>query len=72
MMIVGLVSLPGMMTGQILAGSDPADAVSYQILIMFMIAGATSLGTILICLVAYRVLSDPMERVRWERITPGA
>jgi putative ABC transport system permease protein len=69
MMIVGLVSLPGMMTGQILAGADPVDAVSYQILIMFMIAGATAMGTILLCLVAYRVLADPLERVRWNRIT---
>ena len=69
MMIVGLVSLPGMMTGQILAGADPADAVAYQILIMFMIAGATAVGTILLCLLAYRVLADPYERVRWERIS---
>ena len=69
MMIVGLVSLPGMMTGQILAGADPADAVAYQILIMFMIAGATAVGTILLCLVAYRVLADPFERVRWAKIT---
>lgn len=69
MMVVGLVSLPGMMTGQILAGADPADAVAYQILIMFMIAGATAVGTILLCLLSYRVLADPCERVRWDRIT---
>ncbi|MGK7312860.1 MAG: ABC transporter permease [Candidatus Longimicrobiales bacterium M2_2A_002] len=69
MMVVGLVSLPGMMTGQILAGADPADAVAYQILIMFMIAGATAIGTILLCLTTYRVLADPLERVRWERIS---
>jgi len=31
----GLISLPGMMTGQILGGSSPLDAVKYQILIMF-------------------------------------
>lgn len=71
MMIVGLVSLPGMMTGQILAGADPADAVLYQILIMFMIAGATAGGTILLCLLAYRTLAHPLERIRWERITGG-
>ena len=69
MMVVGLVSLPGMMTGQILAGADPADAVAYQILIMFMIAGATAVGTILLCLLAYRRLADPFERIRWDRIT---
>jgi putative ABC transport system permease protein len=71
MMVVGLVSLPGMMTGQILAGADPGDAVAYQILIMFMIAGATAIGTILLCLLAYRSLADPFERIRWERISGG-
>lgn len=69
MMIVGLVSLPGMMTGQILAGVAPADAVAYQILIMFMIAAATAMGVILLCLIAFRVIADPMERIDWEKIT---
>lgn len=43
-MAVGLVSLPGMMTGQILAGVSPLIAVRYQILIMTMVmsSGATS------------------------------
>lgn len=48
MMVVGLVSLPGMMTGQIISGMDPAQAVRYQIVIMFLIAGATALGTVLV------------------------
>ena len=51
---VGLVSLPGMMTGQILAGADPIQAVKYQIVVMFMIAAATSLGCIIIVLLIYR------------------
>jgi putative ABC transport system permease protein len=46
MMVVGLVSLPGMMTGQLLSGVDPLAAVEYQIMIMFMIAASTALGTI--------------------------
>ncbi len=37
MMVVGIVSLPGMFTGQVLSGIDPLEAVSYQILILFMI-----------------------------------
>ncbi|RAL20742.1 iron export ABC transporter permease subunit FetB [Lujinxingia litoralis] len=69
MMVVGLVSLPGMMTGQILAGADPADAVAYQILIMFMIAAATALGTITLCLLTFRRLAHPMARLRWDIIT---
>jgi putative ABC transport system permease protein len=40
MAAAGLVSLPGMMTGQILAGASPLEAVKYQILIMFLIAGS--------------------------------
>jgi putative ABC transport system permease protein len=56
MMVVGIVSLPGMMTGQILAGADPLQAVKYQMVVMFMIACATSLGCIGISLLVYRRL----------------
>ena len=56
MMVVGLVSLPGMMTGQLLAGMDPMDAVKYQIVIMFLIAAGTTLGTFSIVLLGYRRL----------------
>ena len=41
---VGLVSLPGMMTGQILSGVDPLIAVRYQIMVMTMLYGATGLS----------------------------
>ena len=68
MMVVGLVSLPGMMTGQILAGANPVNAVAYQILIMFMIATCTAFGVILLCLLAFRAISHPEHRIRWERI----
>jgi len=56
MMVVGIVALPGMMTGQILAGADPLEAVKYQIVVMFMIAGGTSMGCMIIVLLAYRRL----------------
>ena len=46
MMAVGIVFIPGMMTGQILAGADPMIAIRYQIVIMVMIVGATALGTL--------------------------
>lgn len=45
LMTVGLVQLPGMMTGQILAGVSPLLAIRYQIVVMFMLAGATALTT---------------------------
>ncbi|MFP6898907.1 MAG: ABC transporter permease, partial [Roseibacillus sp.] len=41
---VGLVSLPGMMTGQILAGTSPLDAVRYQIMVMAMIMGSAGMA----------------------------
>ncbi|MHC4942997.1 MAG: ABC transporter permease [Planctomycetota bacterium] len=48
MSTVGIVFIPGMMTGQILAGVDPAQAARYQIVVMLMISAATALS----CLVA--------------------
>jgi putative ABC transport system permease protein len=56
MMVVGIVSLPGMMTGQILAGANPVQAVKYQIVIMFLIASSTALGTVSVVLLSYRRL----------------
>jgi putative ABC transport system permease protein len=44
LLAVGLVALPGMMTGQILSGVSPLVAVRYQIMIMTMILGTTGLG----------------------------
>lgn len=54
MMVVGIVSLPGMFTGQVLAGNNPLDAASYQILILFMIALANLIVTLLITEGVYR------------------
>jgi len=44
---VGLVSLPGMMTGQILSGVDPLIAVRYQIIVMAMILGSSGISVVL-------------------------
>ena len=46
LMTVGLVSLPGMMTGQILAGADPTTAIRYQIIVMLMLVASTAIGSI--------------------------
>lgn len=56
MMVVGLVSLPGMMTGQILAGQDPEHAIRYQIIIMFFLAAATGLSCIVAVFSVYHRL----------------
>lgn len=69
MAVTGLVSLPGMMTGQILAGADPVEATKYQIMIMFLIAGATGLAVVLAGLVAVGLLTDERHRLRLDRLT---
>lgn len=48
MLTVGLVSLPGMMTGQMVAGADPTIAARYQIVVMFMLTAATTISAILL------------------------
>jgi putative ABC transport system permease protein len=68
MMAAGLVSLPGMMTGQILGGNPPMEAVKYQILIMFLIAGGTGLGTITAVWLGSRRLFDARQRLRLDRL----
>jgi len=52
MTVVGLVSLPGMMTGQVLAGQHPEQAVRYQIVVMFLLAAASAAATVLAVLFA--------------------
>jgi putative ABC transport system permease protein len=69
MSAVGLVSIPGMMTGQILAGVEPMEAVKYQLLIMFLIAGGTTLGVLGAVLAAARRLTDARHRLRLDRMT---
>jgi len=64
MMIVGVVQLPGMMTGQILGGASPAQAVRYQILVMYMIAGAATLTSVSATLLAQRALFTNAHQLR--------
>jgi putative ABC transport system permease protein len=68
MSAAGLVFLPGMMTGQILAGVDPVEAVKYQILIMFLIAGGTGLGVLVAVGLGARRLTDGRHRLRLDRL----
>jgi putative ABC transport system permease protein len=48
MMVVGIVKLPGIITGQLLSGADPLNAALYQMLIMFMLAFSDLLAAILV------------------------
>ncbi len=51
---VGIVFIPGMMAGQVLAGADPLVAAPYQIVVMLMVATADVLGSALVVLLTYR------------------
>ena len=68
MAATGIISLPGMMTGQILAGIDPLQAIHYQILLMFLIFGGTGLGVISAVWLGVLRLTDPRHRLRLERL----
>ena len=71
MSAAGVIALPGMMTGQILAGADPVEAVTYQILIMFLIAGSTGIAVFLAVGAGVRRLSDARHRLRLDRLRPA-
>ncbi|HYD29536.1 MAG TPA: iron export ABC transporter permease subunit FetB [Azospirillaceae bacterium] len=70
MSATGLVSLPGMMTGQILGGVAPQEAVKYQILILFLIAGGTGFGVLAAVLGGVARLTDERHRLRLDRLGP--
>ena len=67
MATTGIVSLPGMMTGQILAGSLPLEAVKYQILIIFLIAVGTGFGVMSAVQLTGRRFFDERNRLRLDR-----
>jgi putative ABC transport system permease protein len=64
----GVVSLPGMMTGQILGGVAPVEAVKYQIFVLFLIAGGTGLGAVGAVLGGAMRLTDARHRLRLDRL----
>jgi len=69
MNIIGLISIPGMMTGQILAGSSPVLAARYQMIIMYLIAFGSMISmTISILALITRVIFDERERLQADRI----
>jgi putative ABC transport system permease protein len=61
--VVGLIALPGAMTGLILAGVEPIVAVRYQIVVMYMLLAAASVSAIVASQLARRVLFDEADRL---------
>jgi putative ABC transport system permease protein len=68
MSVAGIVSIPGMMTGQLLAGASPIQAVQYQVMIMFVIAAAIALGVVIALAIAYRKVTTADHQIDWDQI----
>ncbi len=66
MMTVGLVFLPGVMSGQILSGVDPLIAVRYQIMIMYMWVTTTALANITALAFVYRQFFSSQVQLKRE------
>ena len=70
MSAAGIITLPGMMTGQILAGMAPFEAAKYQILVLLLLAGGAGLGAIGVSHWAVQRVSDARDRLRLDRLRP--
>jgi putative ABC transport system permease protein len=66
LMVVGVVTLPGMMTGQILAGASPLIAIRYQIVVVFMQAAAVAMTTAIVTLWYRRTFFTPALQLKSE------
>ncbi|MEO8937278.1 MAG: ABC transporter permease [Burkholderiaceae bacterium] len=71
MSAAGIITLPGLMTGQILAGLPPLAAARYQILILLLLAGATGLGAVATTTLAVWRATDDRDRLRLDRLDAG-
>ena len=70
MSAAGIITLPGMMTGQILAGMAPLEAAKYQILLLMLLAVAATLGAVGVSFWALSRVSDARDRLRLDRLAP--
>lgn len=65
MLNMGIISLPGMMTGQIISGTPPLTAIMYQIAIMIAITTGVALTTFTSLSIGYRTLISENEQINW-------
>ncbi|KAG8967773.1 hypothetical protein FRC03_009322 [Tulasnella sp. 419] len=68
MSVIGLISIPGMMTGALLGGSSIEQAAKLQMIIMFMISSSTALASTVATVMALSVSIDPEHRLRTDRV----
>lgn len=64
MKTLGLVSLPGTMTGLILAGTSPILAIRYQIMVTFMMLSTTSIAAFVACYMSYRSFFNERKELK--------
>ncbi|WP_378951336.1 ABC transporter permease [Pelosinus sp. sgz500959] len=64
MKTLGIVQLPGMMTGLILAGVAPESAIKYQIMVAFMLAGAVTISSFVASYWAYRSFFTTLSQLK--------
>lgn len=66
--VVGLIALPGAMTGLLLAGVDPLDAVLVQLVVMFLVLGSVAVAVIIVTLaLSRRAITDDLRLAGWVR-----
>lgn len=62
--IMGLISIPGMLTGQLLGGSDPSTAVKYQIMLMITVFASSILNVVITILLSNRKAFDTFDNLK--------
>jgi len=68
MSVLGIIAIPGMMTGAILGGSSVNQAAKLQMVIMFMISASTAMASIVTTILALVVVVDGQHRIRSDRV----
>mmetsp|Transcript_33363 Transcript_33363/g.55988 ORF Transcript_33363/g.55988 Transcript_33363/m.55988 type:complete len:392 (-) Transcript_33363:122-1297(-) len=69
MMMSGLVSIPGMMTGQILGGTPPHEAAHYQMMVLYLIGSAAAAGTVIASVISVAAVIDAEHHLRMDLLT---
>ena len=68
LMVVGIVHLPGMMAGQIIAGAFPVDAVKYQLMVVYMITAAVAITSMIVVYLATSLFFTPDHMLKTEAL----
>lgn len=64
MKTLGIVQLPGMMTGLILAGANPEEAIKYQLMVAFMLTGSVTISSVLSGFLTYKQFFNAYAQIK--------